>query len=280
MVLTYFAAIKRAKRWIRQRSLDPNVAAYLMQRRLGWDNTELLMHYSKKISTGRLNRYRQDVRSYLHGESPQYIIGSAPFYGYNFRVNHHVLIPRPETEGLVDWILRDFSSRPLNLVDIGTGSGAIAISLKLQRPRWRVSGTDISQPALRVAKLNARLHHVTVGFRRCDLFAGLAKRSYNVIVSNPPYVARDERSLMDPSVIRNEPHLALFAGHRGLAVYQRIARSFCDYLKPRGALYLEIGFREKTRVVKLFRKYCPDASVTVKRDVAGHFRMVKISRFH
>lgn len=269
---TYFQVIKKAKQKITDHSLDPYVAVYLMQRRLRWNNTRLLMNYPNRITEARLRRYRKDVQQYINGESPQYIIGTAPFYGYNFRVNHHVLIPRPETEGLVDWILTDYSKRPLRIVDVGTGSGAIAIALKLQRPSWNVTATDISVAALKVAERNANDHHVRINFKRTDLFTGLKAHSFDVIVSNPPYVSKSEIHEMGSDVIRNEPHVALFAGHHGMAFYQRIAVNFSQYLKLSGSMYLEIGFREKKRIGQLFNKY----NLKIRKDLARHPRMVKI----
>ncbi|XIF20439.1 MAG: peptide chain release factor N(5)-glutamine methyltransferase [Acetilactobacillus jinshanensis] len=133
------------------------MAVYLMQRRFNWNNTQLLMNYPVRMPEARFRQYCRDIKQYIDGESPQYIIGTASFYGYNFRVNHHVLIPRPETEGLVDWVLHDYSERSLRVVDIGTGSGAIAIALKLQRPAWQVTATDISNSALKVAQQNAKI---------------------------------------------------------------------------------------------------------------------------
>lgn len=274
--LIYFSLIKRSQKRINQHHLDSNVAVYLLQRRLRWDNTQLLMHYRDQVSQVIEQRYRIDLHRYLSGEPPQYIIGTAPFYGYDFKVNSNVLIPRPETEGLVDWVLRDHSAKRINVVDIGTGSGAIAIALKLQRPAWRVTATDISPAALRTARMNAIDHHADVHFKRCDLFKGLANHEFKVIISNPPYVARDELRYMDKSVIQFEPHLALFAKDHGLSMYYRMARSFRRVIKSGGSLYLEIGFRQGRAIKQIFRTYNPDLHCRIKKDLAGHPRMVKI----
>lgn len=273
---TYFQAIKLAKTSIHHHNLDPYVAVYLIQRRFHMNNTQLLMNYSVQMPANRFHQYKDDVKTYLKGESPQYIIGTTSFYGYNLYVNHNVLIPRPETEGLVDWILHDYQDRPISVVDIGTGSGAIAVALKLQRPKWHVTATDISQTALNVAKKNAKLHDVKINFKHCDLFQGLPRHAFDVIVSNPPYISKTELPEMGADVIRNEPHVALFANHHGMGIYQRIAKDFRQYLKTSGSLYLEIGFSEKKRIEQLFKQVCPDDLVTIKNDLSDHPRMVKV----
>ena len=274
--MNYFRLIKWGRSRINERHLDANVAAYLLRRRLKWNVTHLLMNYRTRVAPIVLQQFKRDLNRYLAGEPPQYIIGTAPFYGYNFLVNRHVLIPRPETEGLVDWILHDCHQHSLRLVDVGTGSGAIAIALKLNRPRWQITASDISQPALNVAEKNALDHHAKVNFKRCDLFAGLSKSHYDVIVANPPYVAHSEIKEMDSDVFHWEPHLALFAPDHGLKMYQRIARNFADYLRPDGDLYLEIGFRQRSAVTRIFSRQKLVDSVWVRPDLAGHPRMVKV----
>ena len=274
--LIYFKLIKSAKKIINQYHLDPNVAIYLLQRRLQWNNTQLLMNYRSLVPDEVKRQYYSDLHQYCQGRPPQYIIGTAPFYGYNFKVNSHVLIPRQETEGLVDWVLKEHSAKKIKVIDIGTGSGAIAITLKLQRPDWDVTATDISVKALQVAKMNAKAHCVDINFKRCDLFKGLKRHAFNVIISNPPYVAPEEKKYMDKDVIQFEPHLALFAGNHGLSMYNRIANSFRKIIRPQGELYLEIGFRQGKAIKKIFRAHDSDLQLKIRKDLAGRPRMVKV----
>lgn len=274
--MTYFSLIKRSRQIIQAHGLDPYVANYLLCRRLHWDTTKLLMHNRVIVSERVLTQFRADLSEYLAGQPPQYIIGTAAFFGYNFVVNKNVLIPRPETEELVQWILKDNSAKPLKVLDIGTGSGAIAIALKLQRPNWQVSASDISVAALKVAQKNAALHHVKINFYHSDLLKTLPKNKYDVIVSNPPYVARNEIKFMDTDVIKCEPHQALFAAHHGLAIYQRLAQTFQPFLAPQGSLYLEIGFHQADAVQQIFKRSGSNFYITIKRDLARHQRMVKV----
>lgn len=274
--LVYFKLIKNAKGIINQYHLDPNVAIYLLQRRLQWNNTQLLMNYRNLVPDGVKQQYYSDLRQYCQGKPPQYIIGTAPFYGYNFKVDSRVLIPRQETEGLVDWVLKEHSAKKIKVVDMGTGSGAIAITLKLQRPGWEVTATDVSIKALQVAKMNAKAHHVNINFKHCDLFKGLKNHAFDIIISNPPYVAPEEKEYMDKDVIQFEPHLALFAKNHGLSMYNRIANSFRRVIKPGGELYLEMGFRQRRAIKKIFHAYDSDLRLKIRKDLAGHPRMVKV----
>ena len=205
----------------------------------------------------------------------QYIIGQADFYGMQLKVDERVLIPRPETEELVELILAENPDMNLSVLDIGTGSGAIALALAKNRPAWSVTAADISQEALDVASENAKNQKFNIFFKKSDCFAEISEK-YDIIVSNPPYISREDESEVGLNVFNSEPHLALFADEDGLAIYRRIAENATDYLKDSGKIYLEIGYKQGQSVPELFRKHLPEKRVRTLKDQFGQDRMVVI----
>ena len=205
----------------------------------------------------------------------QYIIGQADFYGMQLKVDERVLIPRPETEELVDLILAENPDMNLSVLDIGTGSGAITLALAKNRPAWSVTAADISQEALDVASENAKNQKFNIFFKKSDCFAEISEK-YDIIVSNPPYISREDESEVGLNVLYSEPHLALFADEDGLAIYRRIAEDAKDYLKDGGKIYLEIGYKQGQSVPELFRKHLPEKRVRTLKDQFGQDRMVVV----
>ena len=205
----------------------------------------------------------------------QYIIGQADFYGMQLKVDERVLIPRPETEELVELILAENPDMNLSVLDIGTGSGAIALALAKNRSAWSVTAADISQEALDVASENAKNQKFNIFFKKSDCFAEISEK-YDIIVSNPPYISREDESEVGLNVLYSEPHLALFADEDGLAIYRRIAEDAKDYLKDGGKIYLEIGYKQGQSVPELFRKNLPEKRVRTLKDQFGQDRMVVI----
>ena len=205
----------------------------------------------------------------------QYIIGQADFYGMQLKVDDRVLIPRPETEELVELILAENSEENLKVLDIGTGSGAIALALAKNRAAWSVTAADISQEALDLASENAKVQKLNIFFKKSDCFAEISEK-YDIIVSNPPYISREDESEVGLNVLYSEPHLALFADEDGLAIYRRIAEDAKYHLKDGGKIYLEIGYKQGQSVPELFRKYLPEKRVRTLKDQFGQDRMVVI----
>ena len=205
----------------------------------------------------------------------QYIIGQADFYGMQLKVDERVLIPRPETEELVELILAENSEENLKVLDIGTGSGAIALALAKNRPAWSVTAADISQEALDLASENSKNQKLNIFFKKSDCFAEISEK-YDIIVSNPPYISREDESEVGLNVFNSEPHLALFADEDGLAIYRRIAEDAKDYLKDGGKIYLEIGYKQGQSVPELFRKHLPEKRVRTLKDQFGQDRMVVV----
>ena len=205
----------------------------------------------------------------------QYIIGQADFYGMQLKVDERVLIPRPETEELVELILAENPETNLSVLDIGTGSGAIALALAKNKQDWSVTAADISQDALDVASENANNQGLTLSFIKSDCFSEISSK-YDIIVSNPPYISRVDEAEVGLNVLHSEPHLALFADEDGLAIYCRIAEEAKDYLNDGGKIYLEIGYKQGFSVPTLFKENLPDKRVRTLKDQFGQDRMVVV----
>ena len=205
----------------------------------------------------------------------QYIMGHAEFFGMQLKVDERVLIPRPETEELVEIILAENSDGNLKVLDIGTGSGAIALALAKNRPDWSVTAADISQDALELATENANAQNLNLSFIKSDCFSEISAK-YDIIVSNPPYISRADEVEVGLNVLHSEPHLALFADEDGLAIYRRIAEDSKDYLNDGGKIYLEIGYKQGQSVPALFMENLPEKRVRTLKDQFGQDRMVVI----
>ena len=205
----------------------------------------------------------------------QYIIGHAEFFGMQLKVDERVLIPRPETEELVDLILTENPEKNLKVLDIGTGSGAIALALAKNRPVWSVAAADISQDALDLSLENANAQNLNLSFIKSDCFSEISSK-YDIIVSNPPYISREDQEEVGLNVLHSEPHLALFADEDGLAIYRRIAEDSKDYLNVGGKIYLEIGYKQGQSVPALFMENLPEKRVRTLKDQFGQDRMVVI----
>ena len=205
----------------------------------------------------------------------QYIIGHAEFFGMQLKVDERVLIPRPETEELVELILAENPKENLKVLDIGTGSGAIALALAKNRPDWSVTATDISQDALELATENAKTQDLNLSFIKSDCFSEISAK-YDIIVSNPPYISRADEVEVGLNVLHSEPHLALFADEDGLAIYRRIAEDSKDYLNDGGKIYLEIGYKQGQSVPALFKENFPKKRVRTLKDQFGQDRMVVV----
>lgn len=208
----------------------------------------------------------------------QYIVGNVNFYGYLFEVNENVLIPRFETEELVFRTLQYIKKLKLehaNVVDLGTGSGCIAITLKREMPTLNVHAVDISKQALEVATRNAKENEADILFFEGDMLNPL-KEKYQVIISNPPYIAYEEE--VEEIVKNNEPHLALYADHSGLYFYEEILNHAKEYLEEHFLLAFEIGMTQKERLQVLAKQYFPDATIQFEKDLQEKDRYLFIMK--
>jgi release factor glutamine methyltransferase len=214
----------------------------------------LLSHADKKFSDDQADRYAALVERRCKGEPIQYITGEAEFYGLPFWVTPDVLIPRPETEHLVERALALAAGfRSPRILDVGTGSGAIAVALAHTLPHAQITAIDISRPALEIARKNAGRNGVSgrIWFRESDLLASEEGDKFEIVVSNPPYVPTVDRDSLSVEVREHEPALALFAGKDGLDVYRRLIPEAFAVLEPGGFLALEIGFGQSAAVGRL-----------------------------
>jgi release factor glutamine methyltransferase len=227
------------------------------------------------LTNEQIELFNSQLQRLWKHEPVQYILSKADFYGLVLAVNEFVLIPRPETEGLVEWIVQRGNGK-LRVLDIGTGSGAIALALKHLNPAYQVSATDISFEALKVAKHNSKKLNLKVAFSQADLFPANQVK-YDIIVSNPPYIATSEYASLDAEVLDYEPKLALEAGRDGLSIYRRILARAGKHLKPAGRLYLEIGESQAKAISEIALQY-GFHNIELKQDLAGRDRYLCLSK--
>ena len=216
------------------------------------------------------------IKRLEQGEPVQYIVGDVNFYGNIIKVNNNVLIPRPETEELVEKtsiLIKELFSDNINILDIGTGSGCISIALKKIFPNSIVEGIDISEEALEIAKDNATENNVDINFYQSDIFSNINNK-YDCIISNPPYLKEGDY-IMD-IVKNNEPHLALYAEEKGLYFYKIILKEANKYLKERFIIALEIGENQKEDILKIAEKYFPNANIISDKDLRKLDRFIFI----
>ena len=227
------------------------------------------IEYLKKYYKGNIE---DAIKRYENGEPVQYIVGDVDFYGNILKVDKRVLIPRFETEGLCEIALSYLSNTNLDVVDLGTGSGCIAITLKKKLPNINMDAVDISNDALELAKENAKLNNVEINFYNGDMLSPLDKK-YDCIISNPPYIAYDEEVM--EIVKNNEPNNALYADNNGLYFYEEILRNCKDYLKDKYYIFFEMGYSQGNSIKEIALKYL-DCEVEIKKDLQDFDRYVII----
>jgi release factor glutamine methyltransferase len=213
----------------------------------------------------------------IAGEPIQYVVGNADFMGRIFQCDKRALIPRPETEELVEAVLAVANrATAQRIIDVGTGTGCIALTLALELPNAEVIATDISADALALARENATAHgqESRVTFRQADLLDGLESQSADIIVSNPPYIAEVEAASLAPEIREHEPHSALFAGADGLTVIRRLVDQSRAVLRPGGWLFMEIGENQGVSVPKILEAV-GFTEIEVRKDLAGHDRIAQ-----
>lgn len=243
-------------------------ARMLAQHVLGLGAAHLIAHPEQVVSGEALARLREAQRRRLEGEPLAYITGEREFHGLVLRVGPDVLIPRPETELLVDLALQSLpADRPLRVLDLGTGSGAIAVALASNRPAWSVHAVDKSAGALALADANAGRHGARVRFIQSDWFAALDGERFDLVISNPPYVAHDDPHL-EQGDLRYEPRMALDGGSGGFGCIRRISREARRHLVPGGRLMFEHGHDQAARTRILLRELGYE-DVGSREDLAG-----------
>ncbi|MCG8582004.1 MAG: peptide chain release factor N(5)-glutamine methyltransferase [Bacteroidales bacterium] len=254
------------------------MAKLLLQHVLKADNTQLLMMGNELLDAKQLHQLEAYIEQLRHNIPIQYIIGSTEFYELEFLVNPSVLIPRPETEELVQWIINDHHAGK-RLLDIGTGSGCIAISLKANIPNADISAWDISEEALKTAKNNALRLNQNVKFQLVDVLNHVSDEDkYDVIVSNPPYVRELEKKMMEANVLEHEPETALFVSDNDpLVFYRTIAQLGQHMLTADGILYFEINEYLAAEMTSMLDKL-GYKNIECRKDLNGKDRMMKAKK--
>lgn len=221
------------------------------------------------------NKLKEGIERLQNGEPVQYIVGNVNFYGNEIKVNKNVLIPRFETEELVEYTIsyiKKMFKEKINIIDLGTGSGCIAITLK-KKINSNVSAIDISKEALEVAKENAKKNKVEINFIQNDMLDNISDK-FDVIISNPPYISKNEE--IQDIVRKNEPSLALYADNEGLYYYEKIIKQSKKNLKEKFIIAFEIGYMQGDKIKKLAEQNYPKAEVVLKKDLQGKDRFIFI----
>ncbi len=233
-----------------------------------------------------LKKYLKDkdmniaIKELESGIPVQYIVGNVDFYGYTFKVNKNTLIPRFETELLVEKTIKyinKYFNNEIKILDIGTGSGCIAITLNKLLDNSRVTAVDISKNALDVARENNKINNTDVNFIESDVFSNINDK-YDVIISNPPYISYDE-DIMDV-VYNNEPHMALYADDNGLYFYDKILMECRKYLNDRFFIAFEIGYKQGNDIINIINKYFDNVNISLEKDYSGRDRFIFVSNIN
>jgi len=276
--MTYKALLKQAEKDIDKANLERDVAKFLMMHYADISVQELYLRLNQEVNADLIEQLNQGLGLYINEKRPlQYITGKQAFYGLEFYVNEDVLIPRWETEELVErliiYIDIAFFDKKLDILDIGTGSGCISVTLAKETSNSNVVATDISEKALKVAQKNNEKLETNVKFLMGDLFEPVKNMSFDIIVSNPPYIPNGET--IGPTVI-HEPEVALYGGNKGLDFYERIIRESKNYLNPHGLIAFEHAYNTKAELAALAFKYYPNAKVTQFQDLSKRDRFTFI----
>ena len=267
---------------------DTEIASFfqlLSKQILNLKRIDITLNLNELISGENYNEFQSAIERLKNYEPIQYILGETEFFGLKFKVDKSVLIPRPETEELVSLVIDTVSSssvdKSLRILDIGTGSGCIAISLAKNLPNAKVSALDVSQEALEVAQENAKLNEVEVEFIESNILSichaelDSVSQKWDIIVSNPPYVRQQEKSEIKKNVLDNEPHLALFVeDNDALQFYKAICGFAVDNLSENGLLFFEINEYLGKEMIELLEKY-NFKNIELKQDIFGKDRMIK-----
>lgn len=244
---------------------------------LNKNHEQLLISYNDEINASIELYYFELVQRRLNQEPIAYIIGKQEFYGRNFIVDKNVLIPRPETELIIDSVLENIhhNSTTIKILDLGTGSGVIAVTLAKEIAIAEIVATDICPSALNIAKLNAKKHFIEdrIIFKQSNWYENISGEKFDFIVSNPPYISYAENHLVATQTEFFEPHLALYAEDGGLYAYNKIIKNAVNYLKNDGKILLEIGFNQFDSVSNILKKNSYN-KISFKKDLAGIARII------
>ena len=252
-------------------------AKILIAELLGCNPLELLNHLEEVVPEEKVELLKKEIKALEENIPLQYVLGHINFYGNDFYIDERVLIPRFETEELVENTIKyinKYFTEPVDIIDLGTGSGVIGLTLEKKVSTKSVDLIDISKEALEVTHINCEKLSSKANIIESDMFSSVEKK-YDVIISNPPYIKTEEE--IESIVKENEPHIALYAGPNGLDCYQKILENIKDHMKERCLIAFEIGYTQKEDLKQLISKYLPTSKVEVKKDLSGKDRMIFIT---
>lgn len=251
-------------------------AKILLGELIGLNPLELLNHLNDLVPLDKVNLYKKEVEALEEGKPLQYVQKSVNFHGNKFYIDERCLIPRFETEELVENTIKyieKYFNYPVDIIDLGTGSGVIGLTLEKKVNTNNVDLVDISKEALEVTKINKDNLNSKANLIESDFFNNINNR-YDVIISNPPYIKDDEE--IEDIVKNNEPHLALYAGSEGLDCYEKILSNISNYMKERCLIAFEIGYTQKEDIINLVNKYLDNVIIESKKDLSNKDRMLFI----
>ncbi|WP_088042010.1 peptide chain release factor N(5)-glutamine methyltransferase [Bacillus sp. EAC] len=281
MTTKIYEALKWASSFLQKHGRDENVGEITLQHILDCNRTQLLMNMREELLENQWIQFQDMLTKHIEGQPIQYLIGYEYFYGRKFFVNEEVLIPRPETEELVEGVLHRINqlwekTEKLELVDVGTGSGAIAISLALENNQLMVHTVDIAEESIKVAKQNAQELHANVNFIHNDLLNYFIEenKKVDIVVSNPPYIPHEDWLQLDDVVKDHEPYRALVGGEDGLDFYRRFAQDLPKVLREKALVAFEVGVGQGEPVASILKSAFPTSDVEVVFDINGKDRMV------
>ncbi len=237
---------------------------------------ELLLNLNEIVPKDKEKLYKEEILALKSGKPLQYVMGYVNFYGNKFYINEDVLIPRFETEELVDNTIKyinEFFTEPVDIIDLGCGSGVIGLTLENKVPTKTVDLIDISKKALKVTYKNCEKHHSKANIIKSDMFKNVTKK-YDVIISNPPYIKENEK--IEEIVKNNEPHLALYAGKNGLDCYRKILENINNHMKAKCLIAFEIGMTQAQDIIEIVKENLNNVQIEVKKDLSGKDRMLFI----
>lgn len=276
--MKYYQFLTLARKVNQNDNVNKLILANLLDKDLTW----IYANLNTVNSDGYfLQKYLSLVKKYSSGFPLAYLSGHVYFYNYKIFVNENVLIPRNETELLVSrtlsWSQKLFNSVPLKVLDLGTGSGCIAISLALKKPEWKIFASDISDKALEIAKLNQEFYRLEqLNLVKSDLFNNLANEKFDIVISNPPYIDKNTNNYQINN-LKHEPSLALFANNFGLEYYQKILASVLNHTNKDFLIALEIGFDQKPALESLLIANFKNYFYWFEKDYSNHWRFLFIS---
>lgn len=266
----------KIKEILQEENIEKEQKKLALEQVLNLSKPEIILNKERKLTKKEYKSYQRVIKKLQKDIPIQYITNKAYFYGEEFFVNKNVLIPRPETETLVKDTLtlidKHFKDKNLKVLDIGTGSGIIAITLNKENKNLKITATDISKKALKVSKKNQKTHQTDIKFINTDLYKNI-KDEFDIIISNPPYINENSKQVQK-QVIKNEPHLALFGGKDGLDFYRNILKDIKTITKNKHIIAFEIGENQGKKIEKLIKKQFPKDKVIIKKDYNGFDRYI------